>query len=295
MRIHEKYLKKSIGPKPIDQITYEDLFRIPFAEASNTHRGNILTVASMVLNEAKRRGYIDRSPLDIRGTRSAIVGKTNGENGGNPFETVEEVFLFLQQTKQVFPKSPVYFFMFLTLVGCGLRLGEAVGLDWVFVDFENNLIRIRQKWEWEDKQLGSPKTEGSKRDVSMPKTVADALNAWSTQAESEIVFPNKNGDRMTSSGVHQIMSKVCDRMGIQRRSSKDLRATYGTLRAKQNHSLQSIQKQMGHENIGTTMKHYAKYVPESDRGQIDQLGESILPSPKRTYPHPTLPIPTTKQ
>jgi integrase len=293
MRLHEKYLKKSIGPKPLDAITYEDLARIPFGKVSNTHRGNILTVVSMVLNEAKRREYIDKIPLDIRGSRSQIVGKVNGENGRKPFETPEEVLLFLKQTGSSCPK--VYFFKFLTLTGCGLRLGEAVGLDWPFVDFERNLIRIRQTWLFEDKQLGPPKTEASKRDVAMPKTVATALDAWSTEAESEIVFPNKLGKRMTSSGVHQMMSKVCDELKIQRRSAKDLRATYGTLRAKQNNSLQSIQNQMGHEDIKVTMKHYTKYVPASDKEQIEELGEMILPSPKRTQAHPSLPMPTIEE
>jgi integrase len=245
----------------------------------------------MVLNEAKRRGHIDKSPLDIRGTRRQIVGEVDNENGGRPFETPEEVLLFLKQTKQSCPD--VYFFMFLTLAGCGLRLGEAVGLDWPFVDFERNLILIRQTWSWEDKQLGPPKTKASKRDVSMSKTVANVLNAWSTEAESDIVFPNKLKKRMTSSGVHQMMSKVCDKLKIQRRSAKDLRATYGTLRAKQNHSLLSIQKQMGHEKIEVTMRHYAKYVPESDKEQIEELGEMILPAPKRTQAHPPLPMPTT--
>jgi integrase len=292
IRLHEKYLKKTIGAKPLDKIGYEDLARLPFGTISSQHRDNIITVASMVFNEAKRRGYIDKSPLDIRGARSEIVGDTDSDNGGNPFETEEELILFLAQTKKSCPE--VYRPMFLTMSLCGLRLGEAVGLDWPFVDFERNLIRIRQTWIFEDKELGKPKTKKSKRVVKMPGPVALVLDAWSTKAKSEIVFPNKLGKRMTSSGVNQMMSKVCRELGIPKRSPKDLRATYGTLRASANDSLQSIQEQMGHKNIATTMKHYAKYQPGSDRDQIERLGQSILPAPKRTQAHLSPQIPVTK-
>jgi hypothetical protein len=43
------------------------------------------------------------------------------------------------------------------------------------------------------------------------------------------------------------------------------------------------------------MKHYTKYVPASDKEQIEELGEMILPSPKRTQAHPSLPMPTIEE
>jgi integrase len=291
-RLHKNYLKKSIGAKPIDQISYEDLARIPFGKVSNAHRDNIMTVVSQVMNEAKRRGYIVNSPTEIYGTRREIVGKVDSENGQKPFEQPEEVLLFLKQTTESCPK--VYFFLFLTLTGCGLRIGEAVALDWRFVDFDRSLIRVRHTWDWGRRRLGPPKTKKSNRDVVMPGTVANALGAWSVENKNEIVFPNKNGERMTRSAVSQMITKVCDKQEIERRSAKDLRATYGTLRASANHSLLSIQQQMGHERIETTMKHYAKYVPTSDKEQIEELGNMILPAPKRTQAHPFLQIPTVE-
>ena len=62
--------------------------------------------------------------------------------------------------------------------GCGLRLGEVLGLEVEDVDFDRAELSVRQQLKSHKRRppyLGRPKTKTSIRVVELPDVVADAL------------------------------------------------------------------------------------------------------------------------
>jgi len=57
--------------------------------------------------------------------------------------TAKELEIYLEAVRSHFPE---HFPMFLTLARTGLRLGEALGLQWGDIDFRGKFIEIRRAW-----------------------------------------------------------------------------------------------------------------------------------------------------
>jgi integrase len=86
--------------------------------------------------------------------------------------TKKQVSQFLKHSK-----NHRYYPLFLLLFCYGLRRGEAMGLRWEDVDFENKVIRIRQTLSLVNYRphVGPPKTKASIRDLPMLPAVKTAL------------------------------------------------------------------------------------------------------------------------
>lgn len=78
------------------------------------------------------------------------------------------------------------------LIATGMRRGEMLGLMWGFVDLDGERIFIARQYDT-DKNLREPKTEKSKRWVSIKGRMADILRAWKAQ----------QADELAAIGLHQ--------------------------------------------------------------------------------------------
>lgn len=71
------------------------------------------------------------------------------------------------------------------LIATGMRRGEMLGLMWGFVDLDGERLFIAHQYDT-DKNLREPKTEKSKRWVSIKGRMADVLRAWKAQQAGEL-------------------------------------------------------------------------------------------------------------
>ena len=103
-----------------------------------------------------------------------------------------------------------------TALGTGARLGELLGLSWKDIDFENNIIHIRngvvrenifsadgKKVDTYQIVLGPLKTHKSKRDIPINDNTASLLRKYKLQQRSflinknlvpTLVFPNDHNE-----------------------------------------------------------------------------------------------------
>jgi len=63
----------------------------------------------------------------------------------------------------------------------------------------------------------------------------------------------------------------------------DLRHTYATLRVAKGDSIVDISNQLGHHDLGFTLKAYAHWLPGEHKSQVDELDDL---APKRTLSVP---------
>lgn len=71
------------------------------------------------------------------------------------------------------------------LIATGMRRGEMLGLMWGYVDLDGERLFIAHQYDT-DKNLREPKTEKSKRWVSVKGRMAGVLRAWKAQQADEL-------------------------------------------------------------------------------------------------------------
>ena len=59
----------------------------------------------------------------------------------------------------------------------GLRVSEALGLKWVDLDYEGQMIHLRRAWVGND-VIDQLKTDGSAAPVPLGEMLADELQSW---------------------------------------------------------------------------------------------------------------------
>lgn len=175
----------------------------------------------------------------------------------------EEDFLkFIDQFKD----DPVYDAFFRVLFYEGLRKGEANGLTWKCVDFENNTIRIKQtvylKLKGNDIMVNQPKTKYSIRTLPMQKSVAESLKRLHDQATQLMTFRNwwyvfGGMKPLSETTIDNKKNKACDAAGVDRIRIHDFRHSYASNMISKGADVVMVSRSLGHSNIAQTLNTYS--------------------------------------
>lgn len=91
----------------------------------------------------------------------------------------------------------------LVVMSCGLRIGEALALDWEHVDLERRVVRIRRNWT--HGEFGTLKTLRSVRDLPLSEEAALALEAMESRhvqyPGAWLVFRNRYGQPLDAHNI----------------------------------------------------------------------------------------------
>ena len=92
----------------------------------------------------------------------------------------------------------------------GLRLGEALGLSWEDVDFATGTLRVKRSLQRVDGKLmlKEPKTEKSRRALTMPQTLAVALRQHHSACRSQHLRSGALAREHGDSGVAELRSAL---------------------------------------------------------------------------------------
>ena len=70
------------------------------------------------------------------------------------------------------------------------------------------------------------------------------------------MFVNSRGERMTTNCFRARLRRICDKLGIYKKSPHKIRKTYGTILLDNNVDERFVLGQMGHSNVKVTENHY---------------------------------------
>jgi integrase/recombinase XerC len=128
------------------------------------------------------------------------------------------------------------------LYGCGLRVSEAVGLNWEDFDRSERWIRVRGKGRKE-------------RQVPYGSKSAAALDAY-PDAREGAVFLNHRGTRLTDRGARNIVKFYATYVaGDSSIHPHTLRHAFATDLLSHGADLRAIQELLGHARLATTQKY----------------------------------------
>ena len=173
----------------------------------------------------------------------------------------------------------------------GLRIGEALGLQWTDLDLTHGVLSVTRSLQNVPKLgfiFNEPKTEASKADVPMSPSVVSALKTHQARQAAQrlalgsnwkdqgLVFPNAWGSPMWNSTVSRALHRSVKKIGLEEHINiHDLRRTTGSLMAEKGVPIKQIQGILRHARYSTTMDLYVKNSPESLRDAANMLEDAI--------------------
>ena len=173
----------------------------------------------------------------------------------------------------------------------GARRGEVLGLKWANVDFENSRVYICRSISYTpDKGVyeSSPKTESSKRFISLPAETMQLLKqykAWQAEEilrlgsyyqRNDFVFCQDSGAPMHPDSVTTWLDRFSKRHDLPHINPHAFRHTMTSLLIFNGMDSVSISKRLGHSQVSTTTNIYAHVMEEADKRNADILGEILL-------------------
>lgn len=254
------------GDMPINEITVIDVREWQRKQKSSglaetTQRKNH-TVLSSVFNYAVK--YYDLIENPCR--KAGMIG--SDRRGSIDFWTLEEYQDFIQ-----YIDNPAFKVAFDTLYYTGLRLGELTALTPADFDFSIPKLNVNKNYQViEGKEIiQTPKTEKSKRDVLIPKKLAeeiqDLINKQYDLKATERVF------NLNRSSYGNMLRKVCRDHDLKRIRVHDLRHSHASLLIELGHSPVLIAERLGHDDIQQTLNTYSHLYPSKQQELSQQLNE----------------------
>lgn len=176
--------------------------------------------------------------------------------------------------------------LFTLLLGGGLRIGEALGLQWQDIDTDGSRLTVRFALQRIDgkHQLVAPKSASSRRTVSLPQFAVQALREHQTRQEEErplwasptdlpLVFTSTTGRPLDGPGVHHAFRRVMSAAGIRPLRLHDLRHGYATLLLAKGVHARVVMELLGHSQITLTLDTYSHVIPALQQEAVGRLDE----------------------
>jgi integrase len=281
-------ISRVLGDRPLDAITEDELRA--FLSSLRPARGRktlehdpsvrVRTKYTLALRAmfriAEDRGWIEASPAERLRTPRRRRKSKNHPLRREEYLTPEDVHALIRAAQ---PDDGVFF---PTLAFAGLRLGEALALEWQDVDFARSSLHVERSRT--RGVTGTPKGGGG-RTVPMAGELAQALAAHGLRtrlsAGDGLVFVGKRGDHVDAPRLRERYYGVQAAIGIQpRRTLHQLRHTFATVCASHGIPLRTIQGWCGHEDYSTTER-YAHFMPRHEDAALVSAAFAPMPATPR--------------
>jgi integrase len=237
----------------------------------------MMAVARAMFGQAVEDGVVQANPASGHGRRLRLIESRAGKQERVKAMDAEQLSAFLAACHT----EPRYSDLFLCLARTGLRLGEALGLEWPQVDLAHGTLRVTQAFSKRHRE--TPKS-GHGRTVDLsPELVTRLRRRVATVEagrEAGPVFATAAGTPMDESKVRKAMSRILAVAKLPHFSPHDLRHTFASLHLQAGASPDYVKAQLGHASIALTCDTYGRWLPKGNASQAAKL-DAIAPAAPR--------------
>lgn len=166
----------------------------------------------------------------------------------------------------------------------GMRRGEVFGLQWENVDLEKNLIHVSKNL-LANRQLASPKTRSSFRNVLLDMDSVEMLKKWKIyQAKFEkdysgivdnrkgLVFTTERGTPVSLDNFRSRQWKaLTEAAGLSGVGFHSLRHTHATLLIAAGVPVKVVSERLGHKDVAVTMRTYVSVLPTMQQTAVEAI------------------------
>jgi integrase len=171
-------------------------------------------------------------------------------------------------------------------------MGELLGLRWADIDVEQGHLQVNRtalRLSVDDAKMRmyetEPKTESSRRLITLPQLVVDTLrrhraaqrayrlSQGSAYQDLDLVFANATGGHLWDSTVRRQLYKLLKGCKLPPMRFHDLRHSAATILISLGVNIKVIQELLGHSNIQTTLNIYGHVIPGLQAQAMQQLDD----------------------
>lgn len=264
--LYNNVIKAHIGRMLLKDVKPVHISCIINQDYSRNYLKGAKALATSFFSCAVENGLIEKSPV----TRSIkLASKTKQERR---VMTVEEQRLF-----ENYIKKRIYQDHYMFLLQTGLRIGEMQALKWEDVDWDNRFVHVGRTMIDVGKNItNEPKTLCGNRNVPLTGVALEILQGLKrTRKDRPIVMPyqdyifiGKEGRPVERSAYNQSLKRICKQIGIERISCHVLRHTFATRCIEAGMRPKTLQKILGHSDVGMTMNLYVHVTDETQHIEL---------------------------
>lgn len=263
---------RHVGPRMFEEFLEEQI-----VEFNLTAKGfaNLKGICRGFLLWAKKRDYINWNvsemfnDMDVSDCQFKHIKKEDSDEVYNDIESVKLIRYLYENPSNV---HMAILLLYLT----GMRVGEVVCIK--KSDIADGFIKIRHTESRVTKENAditklnpdglvdrgcyyyyvkeSPKSQAGNRDVLIPTDFCDILYGMMEQSDSEYLFTNEEGERLTTNSIRRRLTRINNKLGIRQKSPHKLRKTYASILLDNHLDNNLIISLMGHTDISMTEDHY---------------------------------------
>lgn len=257
-------------------LTIKDITRTKYQEFINFTAKKHAPVTVKKLNGSVR-ACINSAIID--GLISADFTKQVQVHGNEDRElavtylNIKEIKKLTKTTINKLDVSMPSYYMILTAIFTGARLGEISGLQWHDIDFTNDTIDINKSWSWERKKMGPTKNKSSVRKIKVNGFLLERLNDLKAN-KCKFVFgnPAENDLPPTSATANSTLRSLLKDANINKDIHfHSLRHIHVAYLIKKHVDIVAISQRLGHSNVATTLKYYAYLIDELKKSEDNKI------------------------
>ncbi|MET3320542.1 UNVERIFIED_ORG: integrase [Peribacillus simplex] len=286
--IHSIYYRNVIKPK-LGQLKVQQIAPIQIQKFINELVNNtsysantihlIFRIVSASLKKAKVLKLIKHNPTD--GITLPKIKKREMN-----IWSLKQVNQFISESININRLTRCYI-GFLISIFTGMRQGEILGLRWKDIDFETQIIFVRQTLTQNAEIKAGAKNEASVRSIHIPNKLVDELRTYRKQVlqekllhglsyhDNDLVICTRDGKPMIPRNFRKEFYNLTQKIGLPKIRFHDLRHTHATILIQQNVNVKLISERLGHSDIETTLNTYSHVLPDMQKSVSDKLDKII--------------------
>lgn len=171
------------------------------------------------------------------------------------------------------------------LLATGLRIGEAIALEWSDIDLENGTINITKTFNPVINKLSTPKTKAGKRVISIDRKSLLMLRLYKVRQEQKFkemispygnyVFSNGLAPYPFRNNLQRMLDNHLERAGLPRFTFHAFRHTHASLLLNAGISYKELQHRLGHSKISMTLDVYSHLSKSKEKEAVTYYEKAL--------------------
>lgn len=277
IRLHLKPLLGHYKLQKIDRIVYQrkflDVIEGKYKPYTVRSWHNVFKIA---INAAVEEEILSRN----RFTKITI---SDNDNEKINYFTSDQLAIFLEDVKK--HENIMYYSFFMVVSYTGMRRGEALGLQWKNINFNNHTITIERTRD--DKGIRSPKTKNSSRTILVDELLINQLASYKTWCkkillsygkkltnDTPIFISEHSGDPIGIGSTLYVFKNILKRTKLPEITIHGLRHTHATILLNRGLNVKVIAERLGN-TPDMIYKVYGHVLRELERESVALFSQSL--------------------
>lgn len=278
------YILPVFGDMKVEKITLPMVQNFVNKLASSESLGHgsfrvVLSINKRILKYAVNLQLISVNPAD-----NVIVPKIKKEESKKQAKHFEDNQLkqfkdYLESLPNTF-KNCYHKTLYLTLLATGLRIGEAVALEWSDIDLNNGCISVNKTLVFSRMETNAPKSKSGNRIISIDKNTTLMLRLYKARQYqcfmehgygakmAKHVFSNGFNAYPSRTNLQHVLNQHLEKAGLPRFTFHAFRHTHASLLLNAGISYKELQHRLGHATLAMTMDTYSHLSKEKEKEAV---------------------------